>query len=137
MMIQFGKFLIICVGALACVSCAIPPTRPPKPDTTIDKPDMPQASAESVPTPPFPTRPTVSPPVPAKPPTSPAVSTPAKPPMPPAVNIPTTGMAVARLPASLVALRDIPAVPGGIAWLSLRSESDTPPNITYQQQRVV
>jgi murein DD-endopeptidase MepM/ murein hydrolase activator NlpD len=41
------------------------------------------------------------------------------------------------LPASLVALRDTPAVPGGIAWISLHSQSDTPPNITYQQQRVV
>ncbi len=128
-----SKFLMIYVGALAVVSCAIPPTRPPKPETTIDKPDKPDAPAESVPTPPLmpeirPTLPTPqpepSPPIPAKPPTPP--SAPTTPPIP-----------VAWLPASLTVLRETQAVPGGIAWIALHSQSRTPPKIIYQQQRVL
>jgi murein DD-endopeptidase MepM/ murein hydrolase activator NlpD len=43
----------------------------------------------------------------------------------------------AQLPPSLRALRDIPAVPGGIAWISLPIISPTPPRIEYQQRPVL
>ncbi|MFK5971546.1 MAG: peptidoglycan DD-metalloendopeptidase family protein [Candidatus Marithrix sp.] len=44
---------------------------------------------------------------------------------------------VAQLPVPLLSLRSIPAVPGGIAWVSLRSLSNSPPIIKYQNKRVV
>ncbi len=43
----------------------------------------------------------------------------------------------AQLPVPLLSLRNIPAVPGGIAWVSLRSLSNSPPIIKYQNNRVV
>jgi murein DD-endopeptidase MepM/ murein hydrolase activator NlpD len=43
----------------------------------------------------------------------------------------------AQLPPSLRSLRDIPAVPGGIAWISLPISSPIPPRIWYQQKPVL
>jgi murein DD-endopeptidase MepM/ murein hydrolase activator NlpD len=117
-MIQFGKFLIIGLCALVSVSCAIPrspePQTEPEPSTEIDKPQPPA--------------PTVSVPPPSEP------SEPTPPERPTVVLRPPP---VAQLPASLVSLRDKTIVPGGIAWVSLSSQSETPPEIMYQQRRVM
>ncbi len=117
-MIQFGKFLIIGLCALASVSCAIP--RPPQPETDQEPPtDIDKTQ---------PPAPTVSVPPPSEP------SQPTPPERPTVVLTPPP---VAQLPASLVSLRDKTIVPGGIAWVSLPSQSDTPPQIMYDERQVM
>ncbi len=130
------KFLIIGVGALTSVSCAIAPMTPPQPSsvpverqekvTRFDELQIP-APAESFPVKP---QPPVALPSPIAEP-SPMVAkidkrqfTPIPPP-------------VAWLPTSLLSLRNISAVPGGIAWITLSSQSDTLPKIMYQKHRAV
>lgn len=63
-------------------------------------------------------------------------------PLPVAPPIPTpiiqeSPLPTAQLPASLLSLRNAPAVQGGIAWISLLSQSNSPPTITYQNKQVV
>jgi len=132
MIIQFNKIFWIGLCTLTAVSCAIPPARYPQPEPVpvinqkLDKFRIPATPSVRVPKP-TPSIPSLMPPtqarIPTPPPFSQAVPTLPKPP-------------IALLPTSLVSLRNISAVPGGIAWVSL-SQSDTPPQISYKQHQVV
>ena len=139
-MSQLIKFFITGgFGALICVSCAIPPTQAPqqtpvpvipKRETTpVDKPitqPAPTPKALKKPS----TRPTIQVPTPS--------SSTRPPPIRPTVPVLITPHEpVAQLPASLISLRNVTAVPGGVVWIALRSQSDTPPKVVYQQRRVV
>lgn len=148
--IPFRKYLIIVIYIFVGVSCTIPPTRSELPE------NEPETAIEMEPTqqPPVPTiivsppsEPAIMEPIPSEPsqqmPEEPpvvVVPPPSEPEPPitpePPVEVPTLPPS-APLPQSLVSLRDKTAVPGGVAWISLRSESDTPPNIVYQKRRVV
>ncbi len=67
-------------------------------------------------------------------------NTPTPLPVAPPIQIPIvqeSSLPTAQLPASLLSLRNTPAVPGGIAWISLRSQTNFPPKITYQNKQVV
>ncbi len=123
MRFPFGKLLIIGVGTLICVSCAIPTVRPPQPSavpvdsqekiTEIDKPQI-QTPSELIP---------------STPSNVAAIDRLQPPVTPPPV--------VAWLPASLLSLRNTPAVPGGIAWITLPAHSEISPKIMYQKRRVL
>lgn len=113
------KYIIV---SLLCeligISCSSPPTHVPQPTAVpVIKPPLgPQLAPIA--------SPTISPNPPL---TSSAQAS--KPSASPKTN--------AQLPPSLRVLRDIPAVPGGIAWISLPIISPTPPQIWYQQRPVV
>ena len=49
----------------------------------------------------------------------------------------TSPFPIAQLPASLLSLRNEPAVPGGIAWISLLTQNNAPPIIKYQNKRTL
>ena len=113
------KYIIInLLSGIICISCTSPPTRIPQPTAVpVIKPQLgPQPT------------PIVSPTISPNPPST-AVAPASKPPALPEINV--------QLPPSLRGLRDIPAVPGGIAWISLPIISPIPPRIWYQQQPVL
>lgn len=107
-----SKFLII-ISSILFISCT-PPVQPPSEPVGIHPVKIQPRRIENN---------TISTPIPAPPIKTPIVQ---KSPFP-----------VAQLPASLLSLRSIPAVPGGIAWIALRSSSNSPPIIKYQNKRVV
>ncbi len=148
--IPFRKYLIIVIYTFVGVSCAIPPTRSElpenEPETAIEMEPTQQTPVPTIIVSP-PSEPAIMEPIPSEPsqqmPEEPpvvVVPPPSEPEPPitpePPVEVPTLPPS-APLPQSLVSLRDKTAVPGGVAWISLSSESDTPPNIVYQKRRVV
>ena len=122
MSFPFGKLLIIGVGTLICVSCAIPTVRPPQPSAVpVDSQEkIIEIDKSQIQTP--------SEPIPSAP-TNVAVIDRLQPATPPLV--------VAWLPASLLSLHNTPVVPGGIAWITLPAHSEIPPKIMYQKRRVL
>jgi murein DD-endopeptidase MepM/ murein hydrolase activator NlpD len=129
-MIPFKDFLTISIGALICVSCATPQTNLPQsnPVPVIHQPSV--IERNQIPTQPtapvYRTKPSFSTPIPtqAVAPKS-SQSTLLNQPKPP------------KIPKSLEKLRNKTVVPGGIAWVPLDNQGTTPPNIHYQQRRVV
>jgi murein DD-endopeptidase MepM/ murein hydrolase activator NlpD len=112
------KYIIISLilSELICISCTSPPTRVHQPTAVpVIKPREAQRAPFSSPN----SLPVLS--TPAAQPTAPLLS--------PGINV--------QLPPSLRSLRDIPAVPGGIAWIPLPITSPTPPQIWYRHRPVL
>ena len=107
----FIKYIIISgLSELICISCTLPPTHfPQSTPVSVIKPRV-ATQLSSIST------------------LSTQASTKRSPLASPGIN--------AQLPPSLRALRDIPAVPGGVAWISLPIISPTPPRLEYQQRPV-
>ena len=125
---KLEKIGLLGLSAWVCVSCAIPSPYPPqqKPvpvvEKKIDKSQIPPIAS-------------IKPPVSLTPPLPPPPITPS-PMIPPAVTT-SSFIPAAILPASLVSLRNQTAVPGGIAWITLDNQSNTPPKVVYKQHQVV
>lgn len=114
-------FIIIGLSELICISCTLPPTHFPQATSApVIKPGTatPLSSISNLDT----------------------IAYNNKLAPPPSASKPLSSRSAvinAQLPPSLRSLRDIPAVPGGIAWISLPITSPTPPRIWYQQQPVL
>jgi murein DD-endopeptidase MepM/ murein hydrolase activator NlpD len=147
MMFQFGKFFLSGLGALACVSCAISPTPPPKPTPVPEISQTPVVdNTQILPalTLPFPPpKPVTQPPKVRQPPVKPVTQPPKVRQPPPKTQRPvvqpqpTYSIPVAQLPDSLLSLKKAHAVHGGVAWIPLNSQSNTPPKILYKKNQVV
>ncbi|MDM8565471.1 peptidoglycan DD-metalloendopeptidase family protein [Candidatus Halobeggiatoa sp. HSG11] len=111
-MIKSNNFLIITLSILF-VSC-----------TTVQPPPQPNESFKIKPVKIQPHR--INIPTPSR------VAPPIKKPI-----VQTSPFPIAQLPASLLYLRNKPAVPGGIAWISLLTRSNVPPVIKYQNKQVL
>jgi murein DD-endopeptidase MepM/ murein hydrolase activator NlpD len=122
MQLGLKLFIISGLSELICISCTLPPTHFPqstpapviKPGTATQLPSIYNLDTIAY-------NHKLAPPTPASKPLLSRSS--------PVIN--------AQLPPSLRSLRDMPAVPGGIAWISLPITSPTPPRIWYQQKPVL
>jgi len=151
------KNIIFSLCAFICVSCATPPVqrfpsvpvpviadepKPPPSPTTHQQPSSTPSNTQSPIVSVVPEKPAVhsqlpSKPVPSlpsaaiEPPSipSPTPSQPVKPTSPPVL--------VAQLPETLHSLSQTGAVPGGIAWISLYTPTETPPKLLYQGKPVM
>lgn len=112
------------------------PVTPPTEPVIPTEPSLPSQSLK----PTKPVEPSVQPVVPTEPsfPSSPTTPTKpvTKPSTQPETQKPPTPV-TPQLPSSLASLQNKSAVPGGIAWVPISSQSATPPKINYQQRRVV
>jgi len=125
-MIQLKTFLTTSIGALICISCATPQTNIPQPNTVPVIRQSPVIERNQIPTqstyPVYRPIPSISTPIPTQA-ISPVTQLNQKPP---------------QISKSLLTLSNkSAAVPGGIAWVPLESQGTIPPNIHYQQRRVV
>lgn len=111
------KYIIISLlSELICISCTSPPTHILQPTAVpVIKPRETQRAPLSSPN------------------SLPVLSTSAAQPTAPLSSLSIN----VQLPPSLRSLRDIPAVPGGIAWIPLPIISPTPPQIWYRHRSVL
>jgi murein DD-endopeptidase MepM/ murein hydrolase activator NlpD len=164
MIVMFKKNIIISSCLFICVSCAIPPVQQPpltpapvtrdelKPSPSPNNQQQPPSKIQSPTLPVVPEKPPVQSQLPIKP--APSISPPSieqpeleQPEQPTVVETyptpsqpiqPTSPpLLIAQLPKTLQSLSQTVAVPGGIAWISLYTPTETPPKLLYQDKPVV
>jgi len=151
------KNIITSLCAFICVSCATPPVQrlPSLPvpvigDEPKPPPSQPPSNTSTQPpiVPVVPEKPAIQSQLPSKPATSPPLISQPEPEQPAAIESPIPSpsqpvkpisppVLVAQVPESLHSLSQTVAVPGGIAWISLYTQTETPPKLLYQGKPVM